>query len=134
MAEVEIATTAQAVIDSFESTFRDKEVIPEELELVWLAKAVARYSVEIEPITFDSSNKVFVPPIGQYTIDLLGAYMKQYYQEREVSKVNKRTAIVSKDLSFDASNSSKTAERAHLEYVDGIVKQMEQNLKTPAYN
>ena len=129
-----IATLAQAVIDSFESTFRDKEVIPEELELVWLAKAVARYSVEIEPITYDAKKKMFVPPIEQYTIDLLGAYMKQYYQEREVSKVNKRASIVSKDISLDGGGHSKTAERAHLEYVDGIVKQMEQNLKTPAYN
>lgn len=129
-----IATFAQKVIDSFESSFRDKEVIPEELELLWLEKAVARYSVEIEPISYDSEHKLFAPAISQYTIDLLGAYMKQYYQEREVSKVNKRASIVSKDFSFDASSPTKVAERQHLEYVDSVVKQMEQNLKTPAYN
>ena len=35
-------TTAQEVFDSFESSFQDKVVIPEALELLWLKKAVGR--------------------------------------------------------------------------------------------
>lgn len=45
-----MATAAKKVIDSFESSFRDKAVIPEALELLWLRKAVSRYSVEIDPL------------------------------------------------------------------------------------
>ena len=37
-------TTAIEVFDSFDSSFRDKEEIPFGLKLVWLKKAVARYS------------------------------------------------------------------------------------------
>lgn len=102
-------TTVQDVFDSFESSFRDKEVIPEGLKLVWLKKAVARYSIELDPIEFNEDDMVFEPAISQYTIDTLAKFMKQMYQEREVSKVNKRVSIVSRDLSIDGNNGSKTA-------------------------
>ncbi|MCD8290026.1 MAG: hypothetical protein LUC91_00820 [Prevotella sp.] len=42
-------TSARDVFDSFEASFRDKKVIPEQLELVWLLKAIGRYSVELDP-------------------------------------------------------------------------------------
>ena len=42
--------------------------------------------------------------------------MKQSYQEREVSKVNKRISIVGKDISIDGNNGSKTAARNELDY------------------
>ena len=35
-------TTANEVIDFFESSFVDKHVIPLELEIIWLRKAVSR--------------------------------------------------------------------------------------------
>ena len=47
------------VFDSFESSFRDKEVIPDGLELVWLKKAIARYSTELEPLEFDEETLSF---------------------------------------------------------------------------
>ena len=43
--------------------------------------------------------------------------MKKSYQERELSKVNKRISIVSKDLSIDGSNGSKTAAKSELDKV-----------------
>lgn len=132
--ETKVATLAQKVIDSFESSFQDKCVIPEELELVWLEKAVARYSIEIEPIHYIPESKLFSPAIDQYAVDVLGAFMKQYYQEREVSKVNKRASIVTKDFSYDGSGKTIAAEKAHLDYVDSVVDRMVNNLKDPAYN
>ena len=126
-------TTAQDVYDSFESSFRDKNIIPESLELVWLKKAVARYSVELDSIYFDDDSKSFDSKLDQYTIDTLASFMKQLYQEREVSKVNKRVSIVSKDISIDGNNGSKTAAREELNYIDSVSSHMVQNQKPTAY-
>ena len=52
-------TTAQEVFDSFESSFEDKVVLPEALELLWLKKAVARYSVELDTLNFDAEKMEF---------------------------------------------------------------------------
>ena len=88
-------TEAQEVYDSFEASFQDKSVIPTALEQVWLLKAIARYSIEVTKLDFDEDELVFSKKLDRYTIDTLGAFMKQSYQEREVSKVNKRISIVS---------------------------------------
>lgn len=109
-------TTANEVFDSFDSSFRDKEIIPDELKLVWLKKAVARYSTELETLNFNEEELSFDKAIDQYAIDTLAAFMKQLYQEREVSKVNKRVSIVSKDISIDSGGHSKTASRNELLY------------------
>ena len=126
-------TNAQDVFDSFESSFRDKEVIPEGLKLVWLKKAVARYSTELDPIEFNEDSMVFEPAIDQYVIDTLATFMKQMYQERETSKVNKRVSIVSKDLSLDGGGHSKTAARNELLYDEAKSGFMVQNQKPTAY-
>lgn len=126
-------TTAGEVIDSFEASFQDKSIIPLELELLWLKKAVAQYSVEIEPISL-VDEETFDGVIDQYVIDTLAQMMKVYYMEREVSKVNKRVSIVSKDLSVDGTNGQKTAAKNELDYnvVKAIV--MTANQKPTAYN
>lgn len=126
-------TTAGEVIDSFEASFQDKSIIPLELELLWLKKAVAQYSVEIEPISLVDEG-TFDGVIDQYVIDTLAQMMKVYYMEREVSKVNKRVSIVSKDLSIDGNNGSKTAAKNELDY--NVVKAtiMTANQKPTAYN
>ena len=126
-------TTAQEVYDSFEASFQDKSIIPEELEFVWLQKAIARYSIELDPIYFDEENLVFDTKLDRYVIDTLGAFMKQSYQEREVSKVNKRVSIVGKDISIDGNNGSKTAARNELQYDENKSAQMIDNQKPTAY-
>ena len=126
-------TTAKEVFDSFEASFQDKSIIPEELELVWLEKAVARFSIEVEPIEFDSDLMMFNKKLNRYVIDTLGAFMKQSYQEREVSKVNKRISIVGKDLSIDGNNGSKTAAREELDYDSKKSKQMVSNQIPSSY-
>jgi len=127
-------TTAQEVYDSFESSFRDKEIIPDSLELVWLKKAVARYSTELEPISFSEEEMAFDEVLDQYAIDTLAAFMKQLYQEREVSKVNKRVSIVSKDLSIDGNGNGKVASRTELEYDSSKSEYMVQMQKPTAYD
>lgn len=126
-------TRAGEVIDSFEASFQDKSIIPLELELLWLKKAVAQYSTEIEPI-YLADEETFTDQINQYAIDTLAQMMKVYYMEREVSKVNKRVSIVSKDISIDGNNGSKTAAKNELDYNTTKSTIMTANQKPPAYN
>jgi hypothetical protein len=127
-------TTAQEVFDSFESSFQDKVVIPEALELIWLKKAIGRYSVELDPLTFDSESGEFDGEIGQYVIDTLAAFMKQYYQEREVSRINKQVSISSKDVSINGGQGAKAAAKSELDYCENQSIQMLANQKPTAYN
>ena len=126
-------TTQKDVFDSFEASFQDKSIIPESLELVWLQKAIGRYSIEIDQLTFNEDSLTFDKKLDRYTIDTLAAFMKQSYQEREVSKVNKRVSIVGKDLSIDGNNGSKVAARNELLYDESKSNQMIDNLKPTAY-
>lgn len=126
-------TNAQEIIDSFESSFADKQVLPESLEMVWLKKAIGRYSVELDPLNFDEELLEFDTKLDRYVIDTLAQFMYQSYQERQVSLVNKRVSIVGKDLSIDGSNGTKTAEKAHLEYVESKALDMVENQKPTAY-
>lgn len=126
-------TLALDVIDSFEASFQDKKVIPEALEIEWLKKAVGRFSMEIEALEFDDETLVFSGKLDRYVIDTLGAFMKQSYQEREVSKVNKRVSIVGKDLSVNAGGHQTTAARNELAYDEYKSREMLNNQKNTAY-
>ena len=128
-----MATTAREVIESFESSFREKAVLPEELELLWLRKAVSRYSVEIDPLDYDAELREFEDKLDGYVIDILASMMKQLYQEREVSKVNKRVSIVTKEFSVDGNGNAKSAAKGELEYVAGQAEQMINNMLPTAY-
>ena len=127
-------TTAQEVFDSFESSFEDKVVLPEALELLWLKKAVARYSVELDTLNFDAEKKEFDCKLDQYAIDTLAAFIKQLYQERQWSKVNKQISIVGKDISIDGAGHNKTAAKNELEYCDTQSNLMVSNQKPSAYS
>ena len=107
-------TTASEVFDSFESSFKDKVVIPESLE-------------------FDEKTLTFSSKLDQYTIDTIAAFMKQMYQEREVSRVNKMVSIVSKDISIDGGGHTKTAAKSELDYTIHQSNQMVHNQKPTAY-
>ena len=119
-----VNTTAQEVFDSFESSFKDKVVIPEALEIVWLKKAVGRYSIELSPINFDSDVLEFDRKLDQYSIDTLAAFMKQSYQEREVSRINKQVSITGRDVSITMGQGGKTAVKEELDYCDSQSEQM----------
>ncbi|MBQ2396123.1 MAG: hypothetical protein II304_03645 [Bacteroidales bacterium] len=127
-------TTAQEVFESFESSFQDKTIIPRDLEILWLKKAIGRYSVELDPLTFDSEKLEFDSTLSQYVIDTLAAFMKQMYQEREVSKVNKQISIVGKDISIDGAGHTKTAANNELNYCDRKSDLMVANQMPTAYS
>lgn len=127
-------TTANEVFQYFETYMRDKEVIPESLELHWLKRAVARYSLELEPISFDEETEEFNEQLDNVVIDTLAAMMVQMYQHRQVSKVNKRASIVTKDISLDTVSNTKTAEKNLLDYDTDVCNYMVHHQKEPAYN
>ncbi len=127
-------TTAQDVIDVFETSFREYEEIPIEVELIWLRQAVARYSIEVDDLTFDPVQECFSEVLPDFVIGLLARYMKERYQQREVSKVNKRVSIVGKDISIDGNGNSKLAARYELENDQAVSALETEHLKTPAYN
>ena len=126
-------TTARDVYDSFEASFQDKCIIPEELERIWLLKAIGRYSVELDVLNFDEDNDVFDSKLNRYVIDTLATFMKQNYQERETSKVNKRVSIVGKDISVNGNGYDKVAARNELEYDRNKSSEMVDNMKPTAY-
>lgn len=126
-------TTANEVIQSFESSFVDKKVLPESLEMEWLKKAVGRFSIELDTLNFDTELNKFDCQLDRYVIDTLAEFMMQSYQERQVSLANKRVSIVGKDISIDGSNGAKTAEKAHLEYIREKASDMVENQKPTAY-
>lgn len=130
---MEKMTTAQDVIDFFESSFADKQVVPFDLELIWLRKAISRYSLELDPLLFDNTLEQFDCVLDDVVISTLAAFMKELYQERQVSKVNKRVSIVGKDLSIDGSNGTKTSEKSHLDYVAENCRDLIENQKPTAF-
>lgn len=126
-------TTANEVIQSFESSFADKSVLPESLEMEWLKKAVGRYSVELSDLNFDPELNQFDTRLDRYVVDTLAELMKQSYQERQYSKVNKRISITGKDIGIDGSNGSKTATKAELDYISEKANTMVGNQKVTAF-
>ena len=126
-------TSASEIIEAFESSFADRHVIPYQLELVWLKKAIGRYSAELYKLNYDDEIQEFDCELDMYVIDTLAQMMKKFYQERELSKINKRVSIVGKDLSIDGSGQSKTAAKNELNYVASEVSDMVENQKPTAY-
>ena len=127
-------STYEDVLSSFHSSFQDKVLIPESLEREWFLKAVGKYSYEIDPLNFDEELLEFDVKLDRYVVDTLGSMMKKCYQQRELSKVNKRISIVGKDLSVDGSNGSKTAAKSELEMVSQEVDEMLFKQTPTAYN
>lgn len=126
-------TTAQDVIDFFESSFADKQVIPFDLELIWLRKAVSRYSLELDPLVFDNTLEQFGCVLNDIIISTLASFMKELYQERQVSKVNKRISIVGKDLSVGASDNSKKYTEDEYNLTQEISRDFIKNQKPTAF-
>ena len=126
-------TSANEIIQSFESSFVDKKVLPESLEMEWLKKAIGRFSIELDPLSFDVEVREFDCKLDRYVIDTLAAFMKQMYMERQWSLVNKRVSIVGKDLSVGASDNSKKYTQEELSYAESQSIDMIENQKPTAY-
>lgn len=127
-------STYSDVVHSFHSTFQDKVEIPDALERVWFFKAVGKFSHEIDRLNFDEELYEFDTLLDRYVIDTLGVMMHEFYQQRELSKVNKRVSIVTKDISVDGSGNAKTASNAELETIHEEVQSMLYKQTPTAYN
>lgn len=127
-------STYSDVVNSFHSTFQDKVEIPDALERVWFFKAVGKFSHEIDRLNFDEELYEFDTLLDRYVIDTLGVMMHEFYQQRELSKVNKRVSIVAKDISVDGSGNAKTASKAELETIHEEVQSMLYKQTPTAYN
>ena len=127
-------TQAREVCDCFEALFADKHIIPYDLELQWLKMAVAQYSTKLEPLDYNVETSAFESVLPQQTINVLAQMINVYYQERETSRVNKRVSIVTKDISIDGNNGSKTAARAELEYKKAMLDYMVNDEKPASYS
>ena len=126
-------TTAQDVINFFESSFMDRHVLPDSLEQIWLRKAISRYSLELDPLNYDDDLNQFDKKLDDYVISTLAEFMKQLYMERQYSLVNKRVSIVGGDLSLDGGNAQKVHTKNELEYAKSESSKMVENQKPTAY-
>ena len=70
-------TTANEVIQSFESSFADKTVLPLSLEMEWFKKAIGRYSAELSDLHFDVELNQFDSELDRYVIDTLDLKLQQ---------------------------------------------------------
>ena len=95
---------------------------------------VGRYSVELDKIVFNEDKMRFETKLDQYVIDTLAAFMKQLYQEREVSRINKQVSIVTKDISIDGAGHTKTSVKNELDYCEAQSNEMIANQKPTAYD
>lgn len=126
-------TTVDEVIESFESSFADKHIIPKELEMVWLKRSIGRYSLEFEDLNLNEESETFDKELPRYVIDTLAELMHQYYNERQLSLVNKRVSIVTKEVSIDGNNGSKTSTLNELNEIKENVADMINKQKKTIY-
>lgn len=127
-------TTASDVIESFESSLKDKKEIPLSLEMMWFEKALALYGAEIDPLDYDSELDMFLSPVSRYTVDILALMMKLFYQQMELSRVDKISSIVSKDISVNGTNGLQKYTHEEYEKIKSELIHMLNNMKPTAYN
>ena len=126
-------TTAQEVIDFFESSFGDRHVLPDSLEQIWLRKAISRYTLEIDPLNYDDKLMQFDTKLDDYIIFTLAEFMKQLYLERQYDIVNKRVAITGKDLTLDGGSMQKVHTKNELDYTKSESSKLVESQKPTAY-
>ncbi len=128
-------TKAQEVYDAFEATFSDKKEIPESLEVQWLKMSIGRYNAEIAIDTllkFDTVTMEFDTALDQYVIDTLGQMIRELYQEREYSRVNKIASVVGNDISVNSGMSLSKNSKNELDYHVSKTSNMIENQKPTA--
>lgn len=129
-----MATQLNEVLDSFHSSFAEKTEIPDSLEQMWLKKAIAEFSIEIEPLEYNEEMAEFSDTLDQYVIDTLAVMMKVMYLERHYSKVNKIASIVGRDISLNGSNGLQKYAEDELTKTKADLEDRLYNLRPTAYN
>lgn len=128
-----MAITYQTVMDLFESSFVSKEIIPEDLEMVWFKRAVGRYSFEISPIQYNEKTQE-IDSDNMIVADTLALYMLLFWKERDKAKINMRGQIVTKDISLNGGGSVYTAAKNDYETILEQLNDLITKQKHPAWN
>lgn len=128
-----MAITYQTVIDLFESSFASKEIIPEDLEVVWFKRAVGRYSFEISPIQYNEKTQE-IDSDNMIVADTLALYMLLFWKERDKAKINMRGQIVTKDISLNGGGAVYTAAKNDYETILEQLNELITKQKHPAWN
>ena len=128
-----MAITYQTVMDLFESSFVSKEIIPEDLEMVWFKRAVGRYSFEISPIQYNEKIQE-IDSDNMIVADTLALYMLLFWKERDKAKINMRGQIVTKDISLNGGGSVYTAAKNDYETILEQLNDLITKQKHPAWN
>lgn len=116
-------TSAEDVINSFQSTIRDRELLAPGLQYQWFLDALGEFQLEISELDYDTATQVFGSELPLYVINTLGYLMKVRYLERELSRVNKLNNIITKDLSLNGMGDAKRATAA--EYASELARTKE---------
>lgn len=128
-----MAFTSKDVIESFESTFQDKFVIPLDLEMQWFKDALALYELEIDALGYNSETDQFSPNVKSYQITTLGLMMKRSYCARELSRIIKIQNIVGKDVSLTGTGDQKRISKEELEIEQNRVEDLLNKQKVSWY-
>jgi hypothetical protein len=126
-------TTSQDVLNSFESTFQDKHILPTDLVEQWLLDCIGEYCLQNEILNYDKTTKEFDRELHQWQITTLGIMIKIKYCIREVSRINKLNNIIGKDISYNATGDSKKYSKAELDSEITRLTQLLEYQKPTAY-
>ena len=118
----------------FDAIFVDEQIVGDGIFEQWFKMAVGEYSREIEPLEYDNISGEFNVDLPQDVITLLGFIIKRFYCERKYNKIIKKNNIIAKDITLNATDSSKARAKEELDYVNLTIKESFSKLKTSAYN
>lgn len=118
----------------FDAIFVDEQIVGDGIFEQWFKMAVGEYSREIEPIQYNDETATFDVELPQDAITLLGFIVKRFYCERKYNKIIKKNNIIAKDITLNATDSSKARAKEELDYVNLTIKEMFSKLKPSAYN
>ena len=84
------------------NTFYQKGLVKQ-----WFIDSVGEFSLDIEPLLYDEATNSFNEQLPQWQIITIALMMKSKYCTREVSRVNKLSNIIGKDISLNNTDSTK---------------------------
>lgn len=127
-------TTYDDVTNIFESLFADKVALSDVIVNNWFNMARGEYALSLSSLPYNTLLKRFDDELDMEQIILLAYIMKKYYQQRTVSLTNKRNNIVTKDISLNSTDSSKSHMETELQEIKDQIDFYIRRLQTAGYN
>jgi len=126
-------TDYERVLNVFYSEIRNKYPLPADLIGQWFTMAVADYELDIAPLNYDGSTKMFAKASGA-VINTLGLIMARYYIKREQSRINKLNNVLGKDIQLNSTAATKSAVQAEYENILQEIESKLYKLKQHSFN